>query len=206
MKLHNLQQRSQEWHDIRKGSIGGTRAKYVTKSNNLTLCDELIAERHSDYIEETFINDAMQRGIDLEPIALQEFSANQEVTVTPGGFVTNEKFPNCHLSPDALMMDNGQPIAGVEVKCPSTKKHVEYIRSGKLPAEYKYQVFHYFTLCESVETMYFVSFDPRFKPRPLHILPVTREEVQEELNKYQAELSKFIAKVNKYESQIIDNF
>jgi putative phage-type endonuclease len=205
--IKEMEQRSEEWHEIRKGSIGGTRAKMLMAKNNLPLCDELIAERHSDYVEETFVNDAMQRGIDLEPVAIAEFTSATGYDVEHFGLVTNEKYHKCHLSPDGLILDGaGVPMAGVEVKCPSTKKHVEYIRSNKLPAEYKYQVYHYFTLVDTVETMYFVSFDPRFHPKPLHILEVTKEEIQEDLQAYQENLTKFIEKVNKYESQITDNF
>jgi len=205
--IKEMEQRSQEWHEIRKGSIGGTRAKMVMTKNNLPLCDELIAERHSDYVEDVFVNEAMQRGIDLEPVAISEFIDATSQQVEHYGLVTNAGYHKCHLSPDGLILDGaGVPMAGVEVKCPSTKKHVEYIRSNKLPAEYKYQVYHYFTLVDTIDTMYFVSFDPRFHPKPLHILQVNKEDILEDLTNYQEGLAKFIDKVNKYETQITDNF
>ena len=150
--VKDLEQRTDEWRAIRKGSIGGTRVKSVFAKNNLPLIDELIAERHSDTIEENFVNDEMQRGIDLEPVAIAEFMERTDLFVDTFGLVTNEKFPNCHLSPDGLILDGAEiPMAGVEVKCPSTKKHVEYIRTNRVPAEYKKQVFHYFALVETIE-------------------------------------------------------
>ena len=103
--VKNLEQRSEEWKQIRKGSIGGTRVKMVMAKNNLPLIDELIAEKHTDLIEETFVNDAMQRGIDLEPFAIAEFEERSETKVDTFGLVTNEKFPGCHLSPDGLVLD-----------------------------------------------------------------------------------------------------
>lgn len=205
--IKDLDQRSAEWKTARKGSIGGTRAKSLMAKNNLPLLDELIAERHSDEIEENFVNDAMQRGIDLEPVAIAEFEEATSYEVESFGLVTNEKFPGCHLSPDGLILDGaGVPMAGVEIKCPSTKKHVEYLRTNKLPAEYKFQVYHYFLLAETIDQMYFVSYDPRFAVRPLHILPINREEIKAELEEYEAGLIKFSEKLEKYETAITDTF
>ena len=205
--VKDLEQRTDEWKAIRKGSIGGTRVKSVFAKNNLPLIDELIAERHSDTIEENFVNDAMQRGIDLEPVAIAEFMERTDLFVDTFGLVTNEKFPNCHLSPDGLILDGAEiPMAGVEVKCPSTKKHVEYIRTNRVPAEYKKQVFHYFALVETIETMYFVSYDPRFEIRPIHIVTIHREDIIDDLKEYEEGLTKFIAKLEKEEAKIIDTF
>jgi len=205
--VKDLEQRTDEWKAIRKGSIGGTRVKSVFAKNNLPLIDELIAERHSDTIEENFVNDAMQRGIDLEPVAIAEFMERTDLFVDTFGLVTNDKFKGCHLSPDGLILDGAEiPMAGVEVKCPSTKKHVEYIRTNRVPAEYKKQVFHYFALVETIETMYFVSYDPRFEIRPIHIVTIHREDIIDDLKEYEEGLTKFIAKLEKEEAKIIDTF
>lgn len=205
--IKKIEQRTEEWKQIRKGSIGGTRVKSVMAKNNLPLVDELIAEKHSDLIDETFVNDAMQRGIDLEPFAIAEFEDRTEMKVESFGLVTNNEFPGCHLSPDGLILDgSGVPLSGVEVKCPSTKKHVEYIRTNRIPAEYKFQVYHYFTICETIESMYFVSYDPRFEVRPFHVIQITREEHADQLEEFETKLYKFIDKLSEYESAIIDTF
>ena len=41
--IKTIDQRSKEWHQLRKGSIGGTRVKSAFAKNNLPLIDELIA-------------------------------------------------------------------------------------------------------------------------------------------------------------------
>ena len=205
--IKELEQRTEEWKQIRKGSIGGTRVKSIMAKNNLPLIDELIAEKHTELIEETFVNDAMQRGIDLEPFAISEFEDRTDFTVDTFGLATNENYPGCHLSPDGLILDgSGVPLSGVEVKCPSTKKHVEYIRTNRIPAEYKYQVYHYFTICDTIDTVYFVSYDPRFEVRPFHLIKITREEHADQLEDFEIKLLKFIDKLSEYESQIIDTF
>ena len=205
--IKNLEQRTEEWKQIRKGSIGGTRVKSIMAKNNLPLIDELIAEKHTDLIEENYINDAMQRGIDLEPFAIKEFEELSETKVDTFGLVTNENFPSCHLSPDGLVLDvTGVPMFGVEVKCPSTKKHVEYIRTNRVPAEYKFQVYHYFTICDTISSMFFVSYDPRFEARPVHMVQLNREDITEELEAFKTGLLKFIDKLNKNELLILDTF
>ena len=207
MKLHkNLEQRTEEWFQIRQGSIGGTRAKKVVSSTNTSLMYELIAERGTGMIQDSFVSEAMQRGVDLEPIAIAEFRDFMELDVEHFGMVTNENFPNCHLSPDGLIMDQKIPLAGVEVKCPDSKKHIEYIITNRVPAEYKQQLLHYFTIVDTIETMYFVSYDPRFTARPLHIITVTREDWSNEINEFKNKLLKFIEKVNTNEGIANDTF
>ena len=204
--LKDLEQRTENWYKIRQGSIGGTRAKKVVSSTNTSLMYELIAERGTDIIEDSFVSEAMQRGIDLEPIAIAEFRDFMELDVQHFGMVTNENFPNCHLSPDGLIMDQENPIKGVEVKCPDSKKHIEYIITNRVPAEYKQQILHYFTIIETIETMYFVSYDPRYTARPLHIITVTREDWSNEIHEFKTKLLKFIEKVDKNEIIANDTF
>ena len=69
MIIHDVNQGSIEWFNIRKGKITGTKAKDVFKSSNLTLVDKMIAELGSDEVEEGHTSIAMQRGVDMEPIA-----------------------------------------------------------------------------------------------------------------------------------------
>jgi len=205
--IKDLEQRTEEWKQIRKGSIGGTRVKSIMAKNNLPLIDELIAEKHTELIQENYVNDAMQRGIDLEPFAISEFEDRTDFKVDTFGLVTNENYPGCHLSPDGLILDgSGVPLSGVEVKCPSTKKHVEYIRTNRIPNEYKYQVYHYFTICDTIDTVYFVSYDPRFEVRPFHLIKITREEHADQLEDFEIKLLKFIDKLSDNETAIIDTF
>lgn len=204
--VKELEQRSKKWYELRKGSIGGTRSKKVVSSSNMSLLDELISERLTDVIEDGFVSDDMQRGIDLEPMAIAEFSERTGLHVEHFGLVTNEKFDKCHLSPDGLIMKDEKPIAGVEVKCPNSKKHIEYIRTNKVPAEYKQQILHYFAIADTIEEMNFVSFDPRVEVRPIHIVTVTREEWAKDIEEYETKLFKFITKVQENEDKIIDTF
>jgi hypothetical protein len=127
IEFHEVEQRTEEWRELRIGKITGTRLKDVFKSNNLTLVDELISERLTGRVDEIYVNEAMQRGIDLEPLGFEAYTEKTGEHCHEIGFVTNSKYPECGLSPDGFVSNNG----AIELKCPSSKKHIEYIRTNK---------------------------------------------------------------------------
>lgn len=195
MKITRVEQRTEDWYKIKKGKVGGSTFKNVFKSNNLDFIDELIAQLGNPEIEETFTSNEMQRGIELEPLAVDVY---QKVT----GIKIEDSFNLCTcdwsdllvLSPDGFTPElNG----AIEIKCPNTKTHVRYIRQNKIPSEYKYQVYAYFIVNHMLEWLDFVSFDPRFEPQQMWIKRVTREEIQGDLDNAKAEMVKFEEKYNR---------
>lgn len=202
MKILNLQQRSQEWFTARLGVITGSRAKNIFRSNNLSFIDELIAERMTQQQEESFTSKAMEHGILFEPEALKTYNERHNANAEEVGFCVHDNYYWLAVSPDALIFDNVDAVGAVEIKCPSSKKHVEYIRQNKIPNEYKHQVFHYFIVIETLQYLDFVSYDPRNREKDLHVVRVTREEIKQELEETFAQYMKFFAKLNKYEKEI----
>lgn len=200
MKIINVQQRSPEWLQYKIAKIGGTRIKEVFKSDNLTLIDLLIAEKGSQQIEETKVTYEMQRGIELEPYVIELFEKIHNVKIKEIGICESDEFNDIICSPDGFTEDLK---TGIEIKCPSTKNHVKYIRMGKLPAEYKYQVLNYFLVNEKCEKMYFITFDDRYKPKPYFEIMIKREDVESELSEMKKEIAKFTEKLNNYEQLIV---
>lgn len=204
MKILDLQQRSPEWFQSRLGVITGSRAKKVFSSTNLSFMDELIAERISGKMEETFQSKAMEHGVLFEPEALNKYIEKTGNDAREIGFCVHDHIPFMAVSPDALVMHNNGYIGGVEIKCPSTRKHIEYIRQNKIPNEYKYQVFQYFLVCETLDWLDFVSYDPRLKKANLFIKRIYRSEILDELNSALEKHIKFYEKLQKYEQQILE--
>ena len=202
MKILDVQQRSEEWFKARLGVITGSRAIGVFKSNNLALIDEMIAERMTQTIEESFTSKAMQHGVLFEPEALKAYNELTKNSAQEIGFCVHDKYEWLAISPDALIFRDNTAVGAVEIKCPSSKKHVEYIRKNSIPAEYKYQIFHYFIVIETLQFLDFCTYDPRNPIKKTHIVRVTREEIKEELEEVFAEYMKFYAKLVKYEEQI----
>lgn len=195
IELNEFDQQSAAWLIAKLGKIGGTRLKQVFSTNNLDLVDELIAEMGSGITEETYVTAAMQRGIDLEPHVLKMFAKLYNAELEQPGLCVSDAMPYLVCSPDAFTKCRE---IGVEVKCPSTKKHVQYIRQGTLPAEYKWQVVNYFLVNEKCKFVYFISFDDRYKPRPYFEILVSRADVHDLIDQALVALPKFWEKVEKY--------
>ena len=203
MKIHeNLQQRSPEWFALRLGKITGTRLKKVMSANNLDLIDELIAEDLSQTIEESFTSGAMQRGVDCEPLAMSDYQDTTGNNVKEIGFIEGEYMMG--LSPDGLVMENGKYVGAVEIKCPNTKTHVNYIRLNRMPSAYKYQIFMYFIVVDTLEWLDFVSWDDRLSVAPMHIIRIKREDILSELAEAETKIEEFIAKKDKYLDKVLE--
>jgi|TARA_R110000803_G_scaffold75236_5_gene139597 putative phage-type endonuclease len=202
MKILDLPQRSQEWFQARLGVITGSRAKQAFAKNNLPFMDELIAERLTGVIPDNFTSKAMEHGILFEPEAIRVYEEMTRRVVDEIGFCVHDDYSFIAVSPDGLIKIDGKYKGAVEVKCPSSKKHIEYMRIGKVPAEYKYQIIHYFVVNEDLEWLDFVSYDPRLHASKLHIHRVTREELAKEIDAALNTYCTFYEKLNKYEEQI----
>lgn len=195
--IHNIQQRTHEWQLIRLGKLTGSKIKGVFASNNLPVIDQLIAEEISQTYEDDFISDRMQRGLDLEPLARKEYMAATGINLIEAGFITSDRYPWIGCSPDGVSPDLTH---AVEIKCPDTKTHVGYIRAKELPKEYYYQAVSYFLAIEALQSLDFVSFDPRFAIRPLHFITITRPQMK--LDDILPELIRFREKWLNYYDQI----
>ena len=208
MKIINTKQGSDEWFEIRCGRITGSRAKEVFKSDNSSFIDLLISEKLTDTIESSFTSGAMQWGLDNEEPARNRYSDETGNQVHEVGICLNDKLDFLGLSPDGLVYKDenakeNEPIGAVEIKCPSSKVHVKYIRNGGIPKEYIYQIQMYFIVCETIEWLDFVSYDPRVTLKPLNVVRITRKELFNDLVNTEYELKQFNEQLTKEYEKII---
>ena len=204
MRILELQQGSDEWLKARTGVITGTRLKQVLGTTSKALMYELIAEQLAP-AKENQTNEAMERGSQLEEDAILLWEATTGYEAEQIGFVLHKDFDWLGCSPDALMKDGKKYVGGVEVKCPDTKTHLKYLVEKKIPSEYKAQVLNYFIVCEDLEWLDFVSYDPRIQVAELQvsIVRVMREELQDEIDVAVAKLEKFRQKWEELQEQLI---
>ena len=202
MKVYKeFDQQSGEWFRMKLGKVGGTDLKKLMSTSNLDLMDELIGQEGSGMHEETFTSAAMQRGIDMEPVVRKLFiKMHPEISIKEVGLCVSDEFPNNCLSPDGL--SECETVA-IEIKCPSTKKHVKYLRQGGIHSDYKWQIVNYFFINPKLERLYCISFDDRYKPKPYQEFVVTRAEVEAHLAEAKDACVKFWAKYEKYKSEIL---
>ena len=174
--FYDLQQGSEEWHELKHAKIGGTRAKSVQVKKSITeavIFDEIMAERNTDFIyEEGFTSSDMQRGKDLEPLAIETIQAETGIIFIDAGWIARNE--NHGHSPDAI---SSCETIGLEVKCPSSKVHNSYVRANTLPLEYVWQVINFFSMDESIKSVWFASFNPDYKLMPLFLIEIKRNDI-----------------------------
>ena len=174
MKIVNVEQGTIEWLECRYGKIGGTLSKGLTvKSDTLML--HLIAEMLEDFEpEDTYVSSDMQRGNDLEPFARIEAEKYIGIKFIQHGWLQSEECELIGISPDGL--SECETVA-IEIKCPSAKKHIETVINNEIPSDNIDQCIHYFTVNPKLEKLYFISYRPENKIRPLFVKLATRETI-----------------------------
>jgi hypothetical protein len=172
------EQGTTEWKEERFGMIGGTALKDLMADKKVTdipLFYKLLGEKSETFVNEhSFINDAMQRGLDLEPVAIQEAEKVLNLEFKSFGWCTREEFPINGCSPDGFTEDLKTAI---EIKCPSSSTHAEYCFKNELPKVYFWQCINYFLINTELETLHFVSYRPENYHNPLFVKTITRDEI-----------------------------
>lgn len=156
-------QGSKEWFEQRRGKVTASRMADVTAriksgwgASRANYMAQLIAERLTGEIVETYSNAMMQWGTDTEPYARDAYQFHADVTVEPAGFVDHPTIAMSGASPDGLVGVDGL----VEIKCPNTSTHIETLLGGSVPGKYLAQM-QWQMACTGRLWCDFVSFDPR---------------------------------------------
>lgn len=202
MKKHNIDQKTDEWHHLRKGKITGTTLKSImgTPKARQDAIYEIIAERLTVGVEaDTDYENAMDRGNRLEPDAIAQFELETGKQVERIGFAEDDTNPFIANSPDGLIGNN----EAVEVKCMGGKNHVKMWLENKVPDDYKWQVIQYFVVNQTLEKLYFVGYNPDIPVHPLHIIEVTREEVLLDIENARKSQQAFLQEVDSILATII---
>ena len=171
MKIHRVDQGTTEWKNLRLGiptaswfhtiiTPGGKpsenreRKKYIYR---------LVAERLlRQPMPDNFVNSWMERGNDLEAAAVRAFVKKAKVELAEGGFITTDD-GRVGCSPDRLVIKDGKPQEGVEVKVPSPWVHLANLCEG--PGDkYRPQVQGQLLIGE-FEAVHFYSWNPNLPER-----------------------------------------
>lgn len=175
-----MQQGTPEWLALRAGKFTGSRfadlmavtrsGPSASRSNLITM---LALERLTGEPEQTFQNDAMRRGSELEPFARGAYEAYTGELVEIVAFVPHPTLTSVGVSPDGYVGDDGL----IEIKCPASQsKHLAALRDGSHAQEYHWQIQGQLWVCGR-QWCDAVSFDPRFPAGlQLAIKRVTRDE------------------------------
>jgi len=203
MDSHLIEQRSPEWYAFRAGKVSASRISDVmarTKSgvsaSRKNYLMELLCQRLTGNVEQGFTTAAMQRGVDLECVARSAYEVDKGVMVQEVGCVAHPTIENCIASPDGLVGDEGL----LEIKCPNTAQHVEFLRTGKIDPGYQLQML-FQMICTGREWCDYVSFDDRL-PEELQYRCKRFEFDDDKANEVLAEVKLFLAELNQLETEM----
>lgn len=166
---------------------GAERAKYMT---------QLLLERLTGNVAESFQNDAMRWGTETEPLARAAYEAHTGEIVEEVPMIPHPTIDMAGASPDGLVGSDGL----LEIKCPTSATHVETLLSGKPAGKYVTQM-QWQMSCTGRKWCDFVSFDPRF---PAHMqLFVTRVMRDEDAIKHlETEVVQFLTELADMQTQL----
>ncbi len=188
-----MEQRTEQWFQDRLGHATGSRASDILAGKDTQArkgyLTQLVTERLTGRAQDSFVNADMQRGIDVEPLAKAAYQASYELT-DDVGFVRHPLIRWFGASPDALVGSDGL----VEIKCPRSTTHLDYIQSGKPPAKYVHQMMAQLS-CTGRRWVDFVSFDDRF-PEHLRLFVVRFQPTEEEIENFESKVKEFLNDVN----------
>lgn len=168
-----FEQCSEAWFQARLGLPTASEfKKIVTPGGKLsTQCegylDELLAEWILGVPLENFSSEWMLRGQELEPQARKAYEFLTDSKVEKIGFVTTDD-GLVGASPDGFVGERRL----LEIKSPSERVHVGYMRHREIDAEYRPQVQGQLWVCER-EAQDVISYHPRL---PVVVIPVERDE------------------------------
>lgn len=181
--ITDFEQGSEEWHEFRRGKISGTRLGevYSPRGTRKIGFYETIAERLAlDPDDEN----RMERGLRLEQEAVDLFCKVKKKKVERPAVCVSDLNPNIIQSPDGLIKKGGKYVEAVEVKCISPARHIQAVVENEVPKEFESQMIQYFIVNEDLQKLYFVFYDPRIQAVPLHIIEVTRKEVEPTIQRF----------------------
>jgi putative phage-type endonuclease len=190
-------QGTDEWKAMRLGKVTASRVADViaeTKSgpaaSRATYMGELIAERLTGTWADKFTSAAMQHGTEYEAEARKAYCFYNDVVVQEIPFVDHPTISMSGASPDGLIGN----VGGLEIKCPNTSTHIEYVLTGSIPKKYITQMMWQMACCE-LSYVDFVSYDPRL-PEELRYWNKRIHRDDETIGDLEIKVSKFIAEID----------
>jgi putative phage-type endonuclease len=190
-------QGSEEWHRQRIGKatasrisdiVAKTKSGYSTSRANYMA--QLVVERMTNQVAESYTNAAMEWGTENEPFARGAYETKMNLLVTEVGAIDHPRIAMSAASPDGLIGDDGC----LEIKCPNTATHIETLLGGEIAKKY-YDQMQWQMACTGRSWCDFVSFDPRM-PEGLQLFIKRIPRDDKYLAELEGEVIQFLAEVD----------
>jgi putative phage-type endonuclease len=197
-----IKQGTEEWHQIRLGKVTASRVADVMSkvksgesAGRKNYKMDLVVERLTNSPTSSFSSPAMQWGTETEPLARMAYEAFTGVFVDQVAFCNHPTIKNFGCSPDGVVGDGL-----IEIKCPNTTTHIDYLMGGIPPAKYVPQMQTQMA-CTGARWCDFVSFDPRLPPElQLVVVRLNRDDAY--IQEIEEEVKQFLDEVQQIYSQL----
>ena len=144
--IHDVAQRTPEWFELRRGRVTASNAEILLTKG----LDDALASNDKRF-GGNFYTD---RGLTLEPMAVDAYERIYDVSVVQVGFVTNDEYPNAGASPDGIVGDTL-----IEIKCFMDAKHMSIKSINDVPFSVLAQVQFSMLVC-GLPKAHIVLFNP----------------------------------------------
>jgi len=154
----------EEFNARRLGRVGASRIADImakgkggdSSASRKNYMAELLCERLTGIHAESFTSPAIQWGIDHEDEARCAYEMETGNSIIQCAGFSHPTIPMAGASPDGLIGDEGV----LEIKCPNTATHLDFLDTGKPDKRYQWQM-TWQVVCSGRKWADFVSFDPR---------------------------------------------
>ena len=195
--MSDIQQNTPEWMQSRCGKATASRISDIvakTKTGYSTsrakYMAQLVVERITGQVAESYQNSAMLYGIETEPLARAAFEAKVGVLVDEVGSIDHPTIAMSSASPDGLVGDDSL----IEIKCPMTHTHIETLVDGSISKDYIDQM-QWQMACTGRQFCYFVSYDNRM-PNGLQLFIKRIPRDNSYIDELEKEVTKFLDEVS----------
>ena len=217
MQIKQFEKNSYEWLESRKKKITGTKLKDLIvkrgtgkkKGFYQLIADRLaLPEQPNNFIPEGYDlpEDARARGHRLESEAIEKFKQimpSLNINTTPVLCISEEN-ENIAYSPDALVYENDEPIATVEVKCLDGANHIEALITQDY-SDFEYQMIQGFIVNPKQKYAYLIFYNPTLSHKSLHYIYITRNDVREKITEIQEYQNLTLTEVEDWTNKIIND-
>ena len=196
--MNTIEQRTESWFAQRLGKATASRINDVMArlksggeaASRRNYRAQLVCERLTGKKEESFCNSAMQWGIDNEEPARLAYEFMLDHDVATVGFIDHPTIAMTGASPDGHINADGM----IEVKCPNTANHIDWMLEGNPPTEHQNQMLWQME-CAGRSWCDFVSYDPRL-PAELQLFVVRFHRDEERILTIRNEVAVFLSEVD----------
>lgn len=172
MIIHDVQQGTEEWLQLRVGKFTGTDGQAIAADGKglETLVFEKAAEVITGKFKPSYTNTDIERGHELEAMARNSYELESGNLVKQVGFVELDEFTGC--SPDGFILEDGM----VEIKCKNDANYVRYLYDRKIDPAHNWQI-QFNLMVSGRQWCDYVVFNENF-PKTTIITRINRNETE----------------------------